>query len=239
MFQIPNMGLLYIVEFPFLIYGIIITFVRKDQFSRVLLVWLLVAPIVAAVTADDIPNIRRSIVMVPPIIILTAIGLMGAVHTARRFKKLIIVSISILFIFNVFYFLHNYFVHAKLHRPWYRNNGVKEMMQEVKSNYNIYDKIIMTKSTGGTYPLVLFYMQYDPKEYQNSGSKKDAEYTGFGKFFFVPQACPATEKDDRFVTGKRILYVESGECTKSVAGSKYISKEDGTHAFRLVGITNE
>lgn len=237
MFQIPNMGLLYIVTLPFLLYGMILAFVRKDHFGKIILIWLLLGPVVSALTTDDIPNIRRSVVMLPPITILSALGFLEVMKNITRYRKLFVGAIAVLFILNISYFLHQYFVHAKLHRPWYRNNGVKEMMQAVRSEYDNYDKIIMTKSTGGIYPLVLFYMQLDPRIYQDGGSTKDAEYTGFGKFFFVPQVCPYTDRDDRFPKNGRILYVESGVCDEGQSASdkkKIILKEDGTSAYQLI-----
>lgn len=111
------------------------------------------------------------------------------------------------------------------------------MVKTVKNSYGKADKIIITKDAGGIYPLILFYMQYDPKTYQLEGSPKDAPYKGFGKFFFVPQACPSTDKDDRFPKG-RLIYVDNGTCldSKILLDKKktFIDRRDRTRAFRIV-----
>lgn len=77
----------------------------------------------------------------------------------------------------------------------------------------------------------------DPRIYQDSGSPKDIEYTGFAKFFFVPQACPSVDKDMRFPNG-RFIYVDNGTCPESEnfndRKKAFINKEDGTRAFRIV-----
>lgn len=96
----------------------------------------------------------------------------------------------------------------------------------------------MSKYQGGIYPLVLFYMQYDPKVYQSEGSPKNKDYGGFGKFFFMPQDCPS-QTVNKALIGKRNLYIDKGDCPldnsfKKNKKFKYINREDGTKAFRIV-----
>jgi len=110
-------------------------------------------------------------------------------------------------------------------------------MMDLEKAYGKYDRIIITKSTGGVYPIVLFYSKFDPKAYQDSGSTRNYDYTGFGKFFFVPQDCPSINKDGRFPKGKKI-YVDMGNCPDNPIVPKkdqvYILREDGTKGFRIV-----
>lgn len=230
-FQVPSMGLLYIVELPFILFGTFLLLKQKKQFTHLLFIWLLLSPITAAVTVDDTPNIRRSIAMFPVLELLAAYGFISfAQRIPSCYRKVFLLFILLIFFCNVAYFAHQYFIHTKLHRPWYRDNGVAEMVKTVKKSYEDYDKIIIAK-TGGIYPLILFYMQFDPREYQNAGSPKDKEYTGFGKFYFVPQECPSINRDDRFPRVKKTIYVDRGTCTSS---GTIIYREDGSVAFRIV-----
>lgn len=237
-YRVPNMGLIYLLELPFILVGAVILAVHKKIIFKIPLIWLIAGPFVAALTVDDVPNIQRAIVMFPMIEIIAAYGLVYVVSIMKfSLRKFIILAISLVFVFNFYYFLHQYFIHSKVHRAWYRNNGFKEMIETVKKSYDSYDKIIVTKSTGGIYPLILFYMKMDPQIYQEAGSPKDREYAGFAKFFFVPQACPSIDKDARFPVG-RSIYVDNGTCreTKRIINKKkiFINKEDGTSAFRIV-----
>ena len=50
--------------------------------------------------------------------------------------------------------------------------GFGQMVKLVKKDYANYDKIIVTKSLGGIYPLILFYMQLYPKFVSKEGSTK-------------------------------------------------------------------
>ncbi len=231
-YKIPNMGLLYIIEFPFILIGIFYLFAAKNPSFKFLLFWILISPVTASLTVDDVPNIQRAIVLFPALEICAAFGLY-TFYNSFKFKKQVIYILSLLFIFNIAFFLHQYFVHAKVHRTWFRNNGFNEAMALVKNSYNSYDHVVITKTTGGLYPLVLFYMKYDPSTYQKEGSPKDPEYKGFGKFVFVPQDCPYDNRDQRFPKGKT-LFVERGDCPDVQVQNKTTKREDGTNAYKIV-----
>jgi len=235
-YLVPGMGLTYLVAFPFLFLGVLFLATSKKIVDKVPLVWLVVAPVVGAITVDDIPNVNRAIAMSPMIEIVTAAGFIFLIYKLpKRLLTPIVGFITLLFICNVAYFLHQYFVHAPIHRNWYRNVGVEQVISKAMASYDKYDNILITKNSGGIYPLVLFYTKFDPSVYQSGGSVKDTEYKGFGKFFFVPQACPATDRDNRFPTGKNI-FIESGECkmVRNVPHQEYVTLEDGSRAYHIV-----
>lgn len=112
------------------------------------------------------------------------------------------------------------------------------MMSIVKENYSNYDKIIVSKSFGGIYPLILFYAKYNPEAYQKEGSPKDKSNMGFGKFFFADPECPSIDKSPTFPKVGKIIYIDNGNCRdyESLKDKKYkyITRKDGTKVFRLV-----
>lgn len=237
-YNVPRMGLMYIVELPFLLFGVYTLFKSKNKMHKLPILWLIVAPIVAAITMDDIPNVNRSIVMIPSLVLIVATGFYKLIEISNQ-KKILAVSIPcILFFGNVFYFGHQYFVNATVHNNWYRNNGFSQMMQVVNANYSKYDSIVVSKFQGGIYPLVLFYSKYNPKTYQEKGSPKNKDYSGFGKFYFVPQDCPSVQQSKNFPELGKKLFIDKGDCPsdKSLKYKKikYIYREDGTEAFRIV-----
>lgn len=238
-YLIPRAGVLHVAEFPFLLYGIYCLIIRKKWMDKIPLVWMFVAPIVPAITIDDIPNVQRSMVMFPMLDFISVAGFIFFLEKIPKNRQSVVVAvIAIAFFLNVGYFLHQYFFNATVEKPWYRNNGFGEMMQNVKKSYASYDKIIITKYQGATYPLVLFYMQYDPQKYQMEGSPKAKDYGGFGKFLFAPQDCPSVQTSSKTPKVNNILYVDKGDCPmdKSLAQKKikYVYREDGTKAFRVV-----
>lgn len=235
-FQVPSMGLLYLVELPFILFGASVLVQQKKQFAHLLFIWLLLAPITAAVTVDDIPNIRRSIAMFPILELLAAYGFISfSQRIPSCYRKASLLFLLLIFFCNVAYFFHQYFIHTKTHRTWYRSNGFSEMMDVVKKSYDKYDKIVIAKQGAGVYPLVLFYMRYDPAIYQREGLPKDKEYQGFGKFIFVPQNCPSTQQNDRYPISSHIIYINAAECKETfyVKYQKAIFKQDGTKAYKI------
>ena len=121
-----------------------------------------------------------------------------------------------------------------MHRTWFRNNGVAEMVRTVEASYDVYDTIIVTKAAGGIYPLVLFYSKFDPKVYQSLGSPKDRDYGGFGKFFFVSHECPSQKTDARFPKAAKKMFVDRGTCPATTLQHKDIYREDGSLGFRVI-----
>ena len=228
--------MLNLFELPFIIIGFIYFFKQKNLFFYIILAWLITAPLTASLTMDDIPNVQRVMVMFPMFEVLTAYGIIKTIALSIKKNKGILVTIIVLTIsVNFIYFLHQYFVHASAHETQYRFNGFKEMMVAVRSVYGQYDKVIITKTSGGIYPHVLFFMQYDQFLYQKEGSPKDPDFGGFGKFIFVPQFCPSIDGDDRFPKTGRVLYVDSGTCNIPLfIPQKRILREDETTAFIIV-----
>jgi len=237
-YSIPRMGLMYIIELPFLLFGMYTVLKSKNIIHKLPILWLIIAPVVGAITMDDIPNVNRSIVMAPVLEIIVAVGFFNAIGVFYK-KKLLLITLSVLlFLGNIFYFSHQYFVNATVHNNWNRNNGFSEMMKIVNQNYNKYDAIFMSKYQGGIYPLVLFYSKYNPETYQKEGSPKDKDYGGFGKFIFVPQDCPSVKRNDKLSEFKRVLFVDKGDCPfdNFLQGKKieYVNREDRSRTFRIV-----
>jgi 4-amino-4-deoxy-L-arabinose transferase-like glycosyltransferase len=235
-YKIPGMGMLYLIELPFVIIGFAYLLTQPNMLLKLPLIWLLLGPLVASITTDDIPNIQRVMVMLPMWEVIAGYGFFKAVSlfTGRK-RKVFILLFSILFAYNFIYFLHQYFVHGSSHVTIYRFNGFKEMVLATQKEYNNFDTIIMTKASGGIYPHVLFFTKYDPATYQKEGSPKDPDFGGFGKFIFSPQICPSINGDDKLPKTGKILYIDGGTCKVSpLLKQKRIQREDGTTAFILV-----
>lgn len=239
---VPNMGVLYLAELPFVLYGVLSLAFHKNRLYKIPLIWLAIAPMAAA-SAIDTNNLQRAIVMFPVLDLIAAFGIVQILMQTSKIKikrhlnlKYFAYSlVTVLFGLNFVYFLHEYFVHTPIHRPWYRNNGFKQMILDVKKSYNSYDKIIVTTSAGGIYPLIQFYMGYDPEIYQAEGSPKDKKYSGFGKFFFVPIECPSITQNAQFPKTSTVLYVNNGTCPGDERYKEVVvRREDGTPAFKLV-----
>jgi 4-amino-4-deoxy-L-arabinose transferase-like glycosyltransferase len=236
-YQIPNMGLLYLIELPFIIAGFVYLMSQKKILAFVPLVWMLVAPMTASITTDDVPNINRVIVLFPIFEIYATVGFFALLDAIpKRYKLGGVALVVFALLINTGYFYHQYVVHGKTHTTQFRFNGFKELVLTLNAeNPTSYDSIIVTKTQGGIYPHFLFFTKYDPATYQKDGSQKDKNYQGFGPYIFVPQYCPSVDKDDHFPKVKRPIFVDHGSCkVNPLYKSKAIYREDGTKAFTIV-----
>jgi hypothetical protein len=140
----PGSGILTYAEFSLLILGLIIIIQKK--FPALPLLLLLAAPLPAALTTEDSPNLVRAFYMTPFIIIIASWGL----SSLRKYK----VAALALLVVNFGFFLYMYFTHSYIHRPLvanadmdassYRNIGAKELVLKLDQVKNNYEKIIVT-----------------------------------------------------------------------------------------------
>ena len=252
-YAVPQMGLMYLIELPFLLVGLY-QLINKSKFwssekrnaeKRLFLipvVWLILGPTIAGLTRDDVPNVQRSLVMLPALTLITAYGFWDSLRLIKEkwgslVQGLLIMTLVLIFCWNFSYFLHQYSVHSRVHQPWYRFNGFKEMVLTVNDLLPDYTKVMVTKGQGGIYMHFLLFQQFDPREYQGLGSPKDRDYQGFGKFIFVPQDCPTGPPSNLpREADEKVLYVVSGTCEEppfSGENVKLIRREDNTVAFRI------
>lgn len=243
---IPNVGLLSIVEIPFLLAGIYFFLREKKDWNIFLLFWILIAPLPAAFTVDETPNVCRTLIMLPALDITTAYGFIKIKNMVATRKRLLLlpfffIIISGFFSWNFFYYLHQYYIHQRFHRPWYRHYGYKELVSYVDSVKKNYRQIYITKAYGSPYIFFLFYSKYDPKTYWSYGSPRDKDWGGFDNYVFIPENCPLrVKKEDplkRINGEKGILYVNMGECEMPKTNAKLLKtifREDNTPAFQIL-----
>lgn len=242
--RVPDVGLFYIWEAPFLLIGIYAILRKKKRKEILLLAWWLILLIPTIITFDEIPNVHRNLVVLPAMIIIIAIGIYEtfSYDKLKKLKILPLVFIIILLVgvYEFLYFQHQYFVHYDLHQPWYRGYAYKPLVADLEKYYPKFNKIIVTKSQSSPYIYILFYSKYDPKKYQNEGSPRDLDYTGFDKYFFVPLDCPLNggKNGEDTVKGRPgILYVDKGTCKTPLHNAKLldvINWRDGSPAFKLM-----
>lgn len=171
----PGMGVLYLFSLPLLLYGAFSIIKQKIYPGFFLLAWILLAPIASAF-AIDAPNLQRSIIFLPSILIVEAIGWVYAFYYLMRGKvgKIVITIFIVLFTSNVIYFVHQYFVHTDYESAPYWQYGYKEAIEFVTKNYS--DKYtFFEKNIEQGYAFYLFYTRYDPKKYLAKGGSERKE----------------------------------------------------------------
>lgn len=200
----PNMGLLYLWEFPFLFIGLFVLlfgqFAKKTKL--LIFLWFLLVPVPASVTFD-IPHAVRTMNFLPTFQIFTAIGILTTyqfIYARKKSKRFIFVYLPLAFVyilfavFNFFYYVNQYFVQQNYFYSKFWQYGYKEAVDYVKQNEKKYKKIVIASETpmDQSYVFFLYYLKYPPQEYQKqednpnvlSGSFEDKHL--FDKYEFRP-----------------------------------------------------
>jgi hypothetical protein len=202
-----------------------------------ILVWLLIGPIPAALTFEDIPHFQRSIMMLPAFVMLTALGFYTVVNYLkdRRVKVLIITITALVVIFSTITFLYSYFIEGLRYQPIYRNEGEREMVNEVNNYSKQGYTVIMTEQEANRLIFHLFYDKVDPRYYQSIGSPRDKDGLEFENLVFVDAPCPTNDPKALSHAKAKTIYVDQFDCQipKNYMKIMEINRPDGELMFQL------
>ncbi|MDO8638548.1 MAG: glycosyltransferase family 39 protein [Candidatus Daviesbacteria bacterium] len=182
--SVHEMGVMYIYEIVPLLLGIWLL-IKRSRESLLVLGWLLLAPLPAALTYDGGFHATRNFLMLVPLSILVAHGLTYLLERKNKLGKCLFILVLIMGIFNVIFFLNRYFYNypKESWRAW--NYGFKESLQYVADNQNSYNRIFINNSYEPSLERFLFWTKYDPAKFHQefSGDKTIKNITaGFNGF---------------------------------------------------------
>lgn len=210
-YQTVGTGLLTYIEFALLLAGLM-AIAQKRQ-NPIPLFLLLVAPIPAALTTEDSPNLHRAFYMVPFLTIIESYGFSYLANMKNRLFMLRTTNYMLLtlLLLNFVFFLHMYYIHNKVHLPLYRNVGAKELAIYLNEVQDSYDKIILTNIPDDPYPWIAFFTGRDAKIFNKDAVQREKGTWTSENFVFTGLRCPsrdAFEKPDV----KRLMVVDAEGC---------------------------
>jgi 4-amino-4-deoxy-L-arabinose transferase-like glycosyltransferase len=176
----PYIGVLLYPSLLFLIIGIISSFRRKkiDSLNLFFFLWLLVAPILAALTRDSVQAVRSMSFSIP-LIYFVSLGIYSSVNFYKSvyLKIFIIASYLISFI----YYGDLYLNHMVKKSPDDFLYGYQQSMDYLIKNQNKYKQIYMSDYYGQAYIYYLFYSKYPPQKYQQQAKLIESESGDTGR----------------------------------------------------------
>ncbi|HYM65182.1 MAG TPA: glycosyltransferase family 39 protein [Candidatus Sulfotelmatobacter sp.] len=206
----PNMGLLYLWEFPFIFIGMYyLIFGEFDKKTKLLIfAWYLIVPIPASITSG-VPHAVRTMNFLPLYEVFTALGIIySLMNLVKINKKLfglkvwkIITILYFLFvIFNFSYYLNQYFSQQNFFSAKDWQYGWEPTVNYIKQIQGKYKKILVSdkEPLDRSYMFFAFYLKYPPNKYQKYGVKESggfAETHYFDKFEFRPLNYEKDSKD--------------------------------------------
>jgi hypothetical protein len=243
----PNHGMFLISDIFLLIAGFVGILKKKSKSIIFILLWLLLSPLPAALTRDQVHAVR-SLNLVIPLTIILAFGLLMVVNWIRRLKSPLLLTTSYLlligvYVVSVIYFLDAYFVHMPIHNAKYWYYGYKQVVEKVTPIQNNYDQIIFQQSYDQPYIYFLFYQKYDPVKYQAQAKLIESKVGDVGlvksldNISFEPFSWPfADDKPGALIIGNPIVIPEdySQDVYKLVSEIKY--SDNLETAFRILEV---
>lgn len=165
-FQIPNMGIMYVVDGILLALGLWVISKRSLRLTVFSLFLSFIALIPSSLTFLT-PSMQRTFMMIIPSAIL--IGAAGSVLYRSKLR----VGLIALYSLCVIYFLYQYtIVLPKEHADWW-HAGLKEVMQQTAKypQQNVY----ISEHVGMPYMFLLFYQQIDPQRLRTELVRKNGK----------------------------------------------------------------
>ncbi len=166
----PNSGMLLLFDIVLLTVGLIGLIRHKGHFKYFILLWLLLSPLPAVLTRDQVQAVRAYNMLIP-LTLISSFGLYSIwIYVSNLNKKLqipIYFLILIAYCLSLGYFLDSYFIHLPVHNAKYWYYGYKETVLNVSRIQKDYRQILFQQSYDQPYIFFLFYQKYDPEKYQS------------------------------------------------------------------------
>lgn len=172
-----DMGMLYLITLPFILFGIFGLIRNLDKRKAFLLFGLfLIAPIPSAI-ATGAPHPVRAIALAPYFDLFAAVGIVFVFYFLQKklFGKLIILTIIMLALLNFMYYLNQYYFHTPREYAEAWQYGYKEAFKIAKNKEKEVNEIAVTAKYDQPYIFYLYYNKVDPSWYQ-----KNWNFTGTG-----------------------------------------------------------
>lgn len=181
--SVPGVGVFYWGSLIFLLVGFYKLISDKNR--AVLVGWLLLSPIPASLTVDGANHATRLFLMIPPLVLATAIGIDSLLLARGKLARVVFSTSLILTIGNLFFYQHRYFTHYNLQMWRYWHFGYKEVMQAVAHKQSSYKLVFLNNTYEPSLLHYLFWNKYDPAEFQRQfrgDIPKEGAYPNFDGF---------------------------------------------------------
>ena len=181
--KVPGLGQAYLFTFPFFILGLLLMLSRNDRGEKLILSWLLIAPVAAALTFQS-PHALRAQNMVYSLTLITAAGVYQVFafifsKTGKKFAVGLCLFTLIIGGYEVARYLHQYYLHYPKELPYAWQYGFAQIAAYTQEHEAEYDKIIISDRYDQPYILMAFFTKYPPEKFQQEIVLEPRDKFGF------------------------------------------------------------
>ena len=166
--SVGRFGELLWVTTPFLILGFVslVKNINKKE-NKLIMAWLLLSPLPSALTSDGAMHATRLILMLPPLIIISALGVTYLL-TVLKNKKIFHYLFIIALIFNLTAYVHRYSAHYKYESARHWQDGYQQIFGQLIPHIETANRIFINNTYEPSILKFAFFSQYTPKEFQQN-----------------------------------------------------------------------
>ncbi len=215
----PDVGLMYAIELPFFLLGIWLLVKSAGKYFesrrfKLVIFWLAVGPLAASL-ANNAQHPYRSLTWIPMPQLLVGIGAATVIWWAKKKGTWIKLGLALVsgagLVYGLLYFGDVYWHHLPIQKSEFWEYGYKQLALYAAQNHDKYQEVIFDPVFGSEGPYivgtpyisVLFYSQYDPREFQTDERRKESNFEkiDFSNYTFRPIYWP----EDRMSKNKLFM----------------------------------
>jgi 4-amino-4-deoxy-L-arabinose transferase-like glycosyltransferase len=191
--SVKGYGLFYYFDLAFILVAIWVaasTYLRlpdeKKKTFQLMGAWMLLAPLPSSLTEGGGTHASRLILMLPPLILLSAIGFDSILGRVKSAKGKLFVGLTVVFmLYEATRFFHSYFVNWPKESWRYWHYGFKEVAAAVKAHEANFDRVFLNNTYEPMMPRFIFWYGYDMELFQRQFEDDkhiESIYPGFNGF---------------------------------------------------------
>lgn len=205
-YSVPFQGLFYVVELPLLLYGFAIMVKKRRPQDIFMFLWLFIAPLPAALTAQENPSMIRTFPMIVPLMYAISQSILEVFKLSKRYRVVVIAPTVALYGFCFLYFLNQLFIQEPNYHPWHRNVSDMNMATYVKEHLSEYKKVVISRYTGQPYVYLVMNKTISINTLQSSYPERIKSTYTLANVEFKDTDCPLRKEEG-------VLFVVKDGCT--------------------------
>lgn len=230
--SIQTVGHLFLIDILFIPLGLVFLFKNMSRYNLVILLWFVLAPFPASITKEA-PHASRAMFALGGWQIVSAMGfsfLYRLCKTNYQRMTFLGVTAAVLAVFFINYVFSYFGTYPNSYsQEW--QYGYKKIFLDYMSEFNKYDKVIVSDNYGQPYIFALYYLRYDPNKFRDEVEYNSPDrwgmstVKGFANFDFRPI------KWNELPSGKLLVFASPAEKPDNVLEKASIKNLNGSIAF--------
>ncbi len=212
-FIVPYHGLFYLFELLLIPLGIFALIKNKTKLFIFWLLLLLISPIPAALTTEEIPSSIRTFTLLIPLTIASALGMDWLLNSMNKTMKIVFVTFfGCVLAWSVGYFVQQMFVMMPLQNTQYRSRSYEIVTEYIAQHHTEYESV---QFAGDLREMYIYLWQKDLISIAEIQAQPSARYSNtysMGKFYFTKEQCTFPEIKENS------LLIAPYNCAKTLSG---------------------